>query len=158
MARINVSVPDSLKERMSALDDRVNWSEVAQTAFEREVAIRTFKGDDMEDVIERLRSSKAEYETEARGDGLLHGQDWAKRIASFKDLRELAKVDFGSRNYEEFEMALFVDGALGRDTRNDPDESLWSDGDGDLDLPINSYVEAYVEGAKQIWDEVNGKI
>ena len=43
MARINVSVPDGLKERMSVLDSRVNWSEVAQAAFEREIVNHNFE-------------------------------------------------------------------------------------------------------------------
>jgi hypothetical protein len=158
MARINLSIPDDLRTRMSALDNRFNWSEVAQAAFEREVSAATFNGENMDSVIERLRASKEEYDAEERGDGLRHGREWAKLTASFKDLRAISKIEFGDGHLEEFEMGFIVDKALDRDSRNDPEESLWSDGSEDLVMPINAYVEAFVEGAKQIWDEVDGKI
>ncbi|WP_298876829.1 hypothetical protein [uncultured Bradyrhizobium sp.] len=159
MARINVSVPDSLKERMSALDDRVNWSEVAQAAFEREVTARTFKGDDMEGVIERLRASKDQYEDEERDNGIVHGREWAKRRASFKELKAIAQIDFGSGYFEEFDMGMKVDEVLNNDVRNEgPEASLWSDGSSNLVMPGNAYVEAFVEGAKEVWDEVSDKI
>jgi hypothetical protein len=158
MARINLSIPDDLRTRMSALDKRINWSEVAQAAFEREVSAATFNGEDMESVIERLKASKEEYDVAERGDGLRHGRHWAKVTASFKDLRAISKVDFGNSDFEEFDMGFVVDKALGRDTRNDPEDSLWSDGSENLVLPVNAYVEAFVEGAKQVWEEVDGKI
>jgi hypothetical protein len=158
MARINLSIPDDLRTRMSALDSRFNWSEVAQAAFEREVSAATFNGEDMESVIERLKASKEEYEAAERGDGLRHGREWAKLTASFKDLRAMSKVDFGNSSFEEFEMGLVVDKALGRDPRNDPEGSVWSDGSENLVLPIHAYVEAFVEGAKQVWEEVERKI
>src|SRR5258705_7140093 len=85
MARINVSVPDSLKERMSALDARVNWSEVAQTAFEREIVKHNFEVENMEQVIERLRVSKGEYEASENERGRKDGCDWACRYATYGD-------------------------------------------------------------------------
>jgi hypothetical protein len=35
--RINISIPDELKTRMDAVDERVNWSAVAREAFMREI-------------------------------------------------------------------------------------------------------------------------
>jgi hypothetical protein len=158
MARINLSIPDDLRTRMSALDKPINWSEVAQAAFEREVSAATFNGEDMESVIERLKASKEEYDAAERGDGMRCGREWAKVKASFKDLRAISKVDFGNGDFAEFDMGLVVDKALGRDPHNDPEDSLWSDGSENLVLPVNAYVEAFVEGAKQVWEEVDGKI
>jgi hypothetical protein len=158
MARINVSVPDGLKERMSALDDRVNWSEVAQAAFEREVSIRALSGDSMDNVIERLRASKAEFEDSERQGGMKDGLAWAKSSASYKDLRALAQFDTGVF-YEEFEMGVMVDKLLGNDVQNEgPLASLWSDGTDNLVMPVNAYVEAFVDGAKELWEEVQDKI
>src|SRR6476620_501940 len=94
MARINVSVPDSLKERMSALDSRVNWSEVAQAAFEREIIKHNFEVKNMEQVIERLRASKTAFAEKEQADGLAHGRSWAQQHASYKHLRAVVDLDF----------------------------------------------------------------
>ena len=39
MARMSIYVPDDLKGRMDRLSDRVNWSGVAQAAFETEIGL-----------------------------------------------------------------------------------------------------------------------
>lgn len=153
MARINVSVPDSLKERMAALDSRVNWSEVAQTAFEREIVSHNFEVKNMEQVIERLRVSKTAFADKERAEGVSAGRNWAQQHASYEDLRAVANLDFtGETNY-----AVLMDKTLGNTDLN-RDESFWQDGDEVWRLPSNEYVEAFVDGACDVWEQVADKI
>jgi hypothetical protein len=153
MARINVSVPDSLRERMSALDHQVNWSEVAQTAFEREIIKHNFEVENMEDVIERLRASKTDFAEKELADGRAHGRNWAQQHASFEDLRAVANLDLT----HETNHAALVDKTLGNTDLN-RDDSFWQDGDEFWTLPSNEYVEGFVAGAEDIWNKVADKI
>lgn len=155
MARINVSVPDDLKERMSALDDRVNWSEVAQAAFEREVSNRTFKGEDMEDVIERLRVSKAEFKLTEHEKGKRDGIEWAKRFANYKDLEQIG--GFFWPEDDEGDFSVQFDRAVGLNPERG--ESFWLDEETSrVKRPSNDYVEGYVEGAEEVWKAVEEKL
>ncbi len=45
MPRINIYVPDTMKERMDALRDRIKWSEVAQAAFDQVISLNTVPKD-----------------------------------------------------------------------------------------------------------------
>jgi hypothetical protein len=153
MARINVSMPDSLKERMSALDGTVNWSEVAQAAFEREVSARTFKGENMDQVIQRLRASKTEFVENETAQGREDGRDWATRYADYKDLKRVAGLQF----YGHEECAYQLDQALG--FKPGDGDSFWIDEDtGRISRPSDEYVQGYVEGARDVWDEVKDKL
>ncbi|MGX1354555.1 hypothetical protein AB7M49_008180 [Bradyrhizobium elkanii] len=154
MARINVSVPDSLKERMAALGNKVNWSEVAQAAFEREVSARTFHGEDMEQVIERLRLSKAKFLENQTGSGRRRGREWAQLYADYDDLQRLSKLhNFSDGNAYAYQFDL----ALG----NIPEEgaSFWVDEEtGRVEYPNDEYVAGYLEGALSVWAEVKDKL
>ena len=149
MARINLSIPDSLKDRMSALDSRVNWSEVAQAAFEREIVNHNFEVNNMEQVIERLRASKTAFVDKERAEGVSAGRNWAQQHASYEHLRTIANLDLS----EETDCAVLMDKALGNTSLN-RDKSFWQDGD----LPSDEYVEAFVDGARDVWDQVADKI
>jgi hypothetical protein len=153
MARINVSVPDSLRERMSALDSRVNWSEVAQTAFEREIVKHNFEVENMEQVIERLRASKTAFAEKEQADGLKHGRSWAQQHASYEELRTVANLDLTN----ETDYAALVDKALGNIDLH-WDDSFWQDGDDVRRLPSNEYVQGFVDGALDVWSQVADKI
>ena len=149
MARVNVSVPDEMKERMDALGDRVNWSEAARAAFEREIAAATMPVDpNLDQVIERLRVSKAESHQLDLLRVRNNGREWAKLRAPYNDLRAVGKLRLTGHGY-----AGQVDHALGI---SDYNESLWFDGTGET--PSDEYVEAFVEGAKDVWREVADKI
>jgi hypothetical protein len=133
----------------------VNWSEAAQAAFEREISIATFKGDNMEQVIERLRASKTAFADKERAEGRTHGRDWARLHASFEDLRTVANLDF-DRQPDSSSYGALLDKALGN-TDLSYDRSFWQDSE-DWSIPSNEYVEAFVKGAKDVWNEVADKI
>jgi hypothetical protein len=150
MARINVSVPDSLKERMSALD-QVNWSEVAQSAFEREIVKHNFEVTNMEQVVERLRVSKGVYESSEHDRGRKEGQEWACRHATYGDLKAISKLEFDGDDF-----ALQFDAALGNDPRRG--ESFWINDETGRVLPSDEYVSGFWDAATDVFAEVEGKL
>jgi hypothetical protein len=153
VARISVYVPDAMKAQMDALGDR-NWSEAAQAAFRREIESSIMPGDSiMNQVIERLRVSKASFEERQAKEGRLHGQDWAKLHAAYDQLRNVARLKF----HEHAPYARQFDDTLGPSEH--PEESFWYDPNlGGVDLPSDAYVEAYHQGALDVWNEVRDKI
>src|SRR5436305_972571 len=120
MPRINVYVPDSMKERMDALADQVNWSEAAQAAFNREIMNRNAKVENMEQVIERLKASKAEHEISENQRGRKDGHKWACQLASYKDLKAISDLEL-----EGADFAAQFDVALGNNPREGA--SFWID-------------------------------
>ncbi len=152
MARINISVPDGLRERMSALDERVNWSEVAQTAFEREIIRHNFEVENMEQVIERLRVSKSEYETTEYERGRKDGHDWACRHATYADLKAVCDLDL-----EGTGLAAQVDAALGKNPREG--DSFWIDEEAArMKYPSDRYVFGFWDAADDVFAAIEDKV
>ncbi len=153
MARISVYVPDSMKERMDALGERVNWSEAAQAAFDREITIATIPKDpNMNQVVERLRASKTEFEQAQAAEGRKHGREWAKMHASYNQLRALSKLELKGDDF-----APQFDRALG--PTEDRHDSFWYDPTLDDYLPpSDEYVQAYLDGCHDIWNEVEKQL
>jgi hypothetical protein len=89
--RTTISIPASLKARMDAVDEPINWSAVAATAFERRLAeVITKRGaKDMQEVLARLRASKAKAVNQTLSLGIAMGERWAKQTASWDQLRRL---------------------------------------------------------------------
>src|SRR5687768_5827332 len=73
MARMNISVPDPLYERLDRLRDRVNASKVCASALEKELDMiegRTAPADpDIERLVQRLLSSRERWYERGREDG-----------------------------------------------------------------------------------------
>jgi len=152
MPRINIYVSDAMKERMDALRDRVKWSEVAQAAFDREISISTVPKDpNMDQVIERLRASKIEHEKAVAKKGRQDGREHAKRWLKYADLQAIANLELEGEHF-----ASQVDRALGNSGTQWGD-SFWNDGEMNT-APSDDYVEAFVEGCKDIWNEIADKV
>lgn len=95
MARTTISLPDALKQRMDAVKDPVNWSQVAAHAFELklgEIASRR-ESTNMNEVIQRLRASKIVHEDDQTKAGFKEGEAWAKKRATWAQLERLAGQD-----------------------------------------------------------------
>ena len=95
MPNINIYVPEEMKVRMDAVEDRANWSAIAQRAFGFELArleaVKEIKT--MYDVIDRLRASKASLAEDQLRDGRAAGANWAKNEAEYNELRNIANFD-----------------------------------------------------------------
>jgi hypothetical protein len=104
-------------------------------------------------VIERVRASKVEFEARERTNGRKRGRDWAMSIAALEQLRAVADLEFdGTSGGYSFQF----DQAVGKDASNWR-ESFWNV-DASSDVPSNQYVEAFVEGARDVWKEIAEKI
>lgn len=151
MARISVSVPDEMKAEMDSLGYRVNWSGVAQAAFDLEIQrCRWPKEPDMSDVIERLKASKTEFEAREQAEGQQDGRKWAMDKADYEELQTVAGMELW-RFQSPFWSAF--DRLLGLDDRAD---SFWTDWD--PKKPSDPYVQAFVEGAGEVWSEVSDRL
>ena len=90
MARMNISIPDPLYERLDRLRDRVNASKVCAIALEKELDMiegRTAPADpDIEQLVQRLLSSRERWYERGREDG----KRWAVSEATREQLYQAA--------------------------------------------------------------------
>ena len=156
MARVQVYVTDEMKARMDALRDRVNWSELAQAAFERGIAAAEMPEDpNIDQVIERLRASKAASWEINLKHARERGREWARKRASYDKLKTVSRLRLTEQGTyaHQFDRLTFEEdsGDMGGYfyeiclPNNDP-------------MPPDDYVEAFVEGVKDVWAQVGDKI
>ncbi len=167
--RMTISVPDPLKERMTALKQKPNWSALACRAFTAHLAQVEGKKEkrDMDAVIARLRDSRLESAEATQADGFSAGQTWASGLATADQLQRLAEardpvhgwyVGVGSSAYGAGEQVYFL-----IEPEDDGDrsaaEEFWKNAlDGD-DMPDDdSFVQGFAEGACAIWYEVSDQL
>ena len=156
MARVSIYVPDEMKSRMDEHETAVNWSSVAQVAFDEEIKKRSWKkGADMDTVVERLRASKLEFEKEQAEGGYDEGVQWAKEHASYPQLMKLAEMDHddGFEQYEG-ELAQALDSALEYESPDSIFDSYIERGS----YPSDEYAKAFIQGALEVWKAVLLKI
>jgi len=92
MASLNLSLPDDLKERMSAAN--LNWSALAKEAFINALDIEDMKatGKIREAGIARLRESKRKNTEREHAEGAAAGREWALDAAEYDDLKPVADL------------------------------------------------------------------
>jgi hypothetical protein len=107
MPSINVYVSDDLKARMDRAADGVNWSSVAQSAFEKALALYpTMEGSKMSAVLERLKASKAEQVDSVAAAGFAAGRAWAESAADYLTLKRVGEYDWSDDEGDDI-AALF---------------------------------------------------
>ncbi|WP_147306463.1 hypothetical protein [Methylovirgula sp. 4M-Z18] len=148
MARMSISVPETLKEEMDAIGDKENWSGLAQSAFQSVVfSHKSRKNQDMEAVIERLRASKAQAIADDIAEGKQDGRNWAAHTASYREIKRTIKFLEENREHsptvsqycEEMELTL----------------EEFFDGEPNLSEP---YFEGWLAGVEELWKEVEDKL
>ena len=154
MARMNISVPEEMRAEITRLGEKVNWSGLAQDAFAREIArLSKPKETTMSSVIERLRESKKKHEEEVVNFGKLKGRQWAEQRAEWPELQRVAKIE-GPEHVDDWAL-----------------EALFSAIDPDLSPPdvarhlgieayaiTDEFAEAFIDGAREVYEEVEDKI
>ncbi len=160
MPRMSIYVPDDMKAEIDAIGERVNWSNAAQAAFGVEIQRNKWPQEPkMEQVIDRLKTSKQTFQAQEIGRGKQEGRNWAMKIATYDLLRKISRIEvqkFFDEGGEEGELYLYVD----RKTGTDPhswQESFWFDPDSNT-RPSDEYVIGYLEGAAEVWTEVADKL
>lgn len=91
MARVNISIPDDLRERMEGLN--VNWSSLAQAAFAHAIDVEQMRayGQNMESGLERLRADRNRNSAHEEARGFKAGSSWALEEASYDELQSFVQ-------------------------------------------------------------------
>jgi hypothetical protein len=92
MARLTVSVPQALHDRLDRWRDNINISRICQEALERELRrLEELPGDAVAlgDMVRRLSKEKADGDRQWFSQGVADGMTWA-RGAGYVDLRATA--------------------------------------------------------------------
>lgn len=142
--RINLSIPNELKERMDRMND-VNWSKVAQETFEMKVQINELKGNDMAETagIERLRASKKTNTEREEAEGIVLGKQWALESASYDELVKVAAM-FGAEPNADT-----LASACGYDDTYQCMHTLFDDSE-----PSCGLLEGFIKGATEVFRKV----
>jgi hypothetical protein len=175
IVRTTISIPATLKARMDELCEGVNWSAVAAQAFEAKVAeaIAQKGARDMEDVISRLRASKAKSDEQVSQESQKAGRQWAMRWAEATWLERLVEAreatadwDWGAMFNSELNWPhecayLMMTGTERGEADHSDVRAFWETAIGDdygkyKDDP--AYIEGFLEGAMDLWHEVKDRI
>jgi len=92
MRRMNISIPDDLRDRMDQHPD-VNWSSLAQSTFELEIRSKAQGTGDMEQVIERLKASREQADLKCKPQWIAYGVAYASNKAEYDELRRLSHIE-----------------------------------------------------------------
>jgi hypothetical protein len=163
MAKVTIYVPDELKARMEAAE-HLNWSAAAQRAFEVELNLARWKmvENEEEKVIERLRASKAREDETDRNYGRRCGQKWARNAAEYGELKRVATFQHWNETPEEDCAGTLVRLIMGVDDIREIDRSdkrdLWQQLHDGENEPDPAWIDGFVEGATEVWDEVADKV
>ena len=164
--RMNISVPDDLKERMDAVREEVNWSALACRAFETKLGevAASKQRKSMKDVVDRLRASKQASDTDLRKAGQEVGREWAKDSAEAIELEQLARVAdhilHPTDPYMDGE-ARIVHRAIDPDEVSGNYHDFWENILGernDIRVASRDFVCGFVEGAVEIWESVKDEL
>lgn len=180
--RTTITVPADLKQEMEKVADRENWSALAAECFRARVAAikasQLTRGD-MKKIVERLKAAKEQDEVDEYEDGKRAGRDWAADYATPAQLRRLAAADAeqyawaGSPNAPwgwRHLVAFKINPKFDRDDRPTAKElvddfwerALGGDSDrvkeGPGDMAVNDFLRGFIEGAIEIWEEVEDQV
>lgn len=161
MPRLSIYVPGALKARMDERPE-INWSAVAQKAFDLEMRLRASPGDqDMHAAVGRLRASKEISELEDRPEWVRAGRLWAMNDADYDDLKSIARIgtEFLNPLWDKDEQAYRLTREIACARFGDEISELeikdTADVIGGPDYQPNlSQLEWWLEGVRQIWNEV----
>jgi hypothetical protein len=158
MARLNISIPDALYERLDRIRDRVNASKVCAAALEKELDMvegPTLVADKpnpkVTRLVERLRSHREKWYQR----GMQAGEAWATEIATLRDLSEFDQSWLAIDHLDP--MTVDPDQLDGwqdqlPDSFTESDETVWEEPlDEDLALR-GAYILGWQRGVRDLWN------
>ncbi len=159
MGRINLYISDALEERMSGLKDHVNWSRVAQDAFERAINIESLRAEGKMDEakLERIRASRDSTEEKRQASGHAAGREWALDRAEFEQLERVVSLDVGSiaGDFGEDALPLWLTSAVTGAESPDPDDvSDYMETFFGTTKPSRASIDGFIRGATEVYSEV----
>ena len=160
MARINVSVPDPLYERLDRLRDRVNVSRVCTAALEKELDMIEMQprpaDPDVERLLRRLLSGQERWYRRGREDGRAWAVEKATRMeiwrigANMKQVRAeqlvlAARQPMVPKPFPTaFPRSFPLDDALKR----------WQEQDAAADVDEVAYMQGWLDAVRELWETV----
>ena len=155
MARISLYIPDDLKERMDAASAEVNFSDVARPALTAAVAaFEHRKEGTMSTAIARLRASKQQADQGEKVQGEADGRTWAENTAEYRWLRDLSrrKTNFPMESPDHAFSCVF-------DPLDDAQPGELSSKLFGIEIwPSDEYMEAFIDGALEFFEEVREEV
>lgn len=145
MARLNITIPDELSERVERWRDRLNLSRVCQDAISRELdRLEHIPAEvkSMHEALARLGREKAKVEQSSFRKGVHDGLEWA-RGAEYALLKR-----WGERNGD----TVFDDvlrGPASESASGHQDDPSWDP---------KPYAEGWVAGVHQFWERAKKRL
>ena len=146
LARLNITVPDELYERMEKWRDRLNLSRICQDAISRELnKIEEIPEEvrNMHEALSRLGEQKAKADRSSFRRGVHDGLEWA-REAEYASLKRWG---------EQTVTAEWIEEAL----RGPAAHKIVAYRD-DVTWEIKPYGEGWIAGVRQFWDRVKHRL
>jgi hypothetical protein len=146
MARLNITVPDDLYERVEKWRDRLNLSRICQDAISREVDKLELVPEDvrrMQEALSRLGREKATVERSCFRKGVYDGLEWARQ-AEYALLKRWGEQAAGSDAQDE---ALRGPAAASAATHA-----------GGIDWHPQPYAEGWIAGVNQFWERARNRL
>ncbi len=171
--RITISVPDKLHEKIEEWRSSINFSKEFQKHItglieKKEHYQKKLKGEDMAQIIERLKEQQDESQGDLRFFGKNEGLSWAKS-AHYNDLQYVLKWDGGIMpdQYDNEELHLYFHSLITKgdyysDHRHQAALLIQYNEDQFHDHWLNEhgeiFLDGWLEGVNDFWDEVSDKL
>ena len=152
MAKLNLYVPDDLKNRMDEVGNKVNWSEVARPALVAALTHYEHRkgGGEMDTAIERLRASKHAYAESEEAEGKEWGVAAARDDLDYQDIVAISRLE-SEATLNNLKLVLHPD-------PSDWPTAYWENYFGDNPDRSDEWVQGYVKGVREFYAEVKDKI
>lgn len=146
MARLNITIPDDLHERIDRWRERLNISRICQDAIRRELdKLEQIPGEvqDMHAALSRLGQQKAKIERSCFRKGVHDGLEWARQ-ADYADLKRWGERQPNGELLDEVLRGPATDSAAGHET-----EVAWEP---------RPYAEGWIAGVHQFWERARNRL
>ncbi len=164
MARLNISIPDALYERLDRLRDRVNASKVCAAALEKELTMieSPTVAEDSPDtkaarLVERLRTEPEKWLNHGRK----AGETWAVEVATLNELTEVEQS--WSEIDGDFDLMTTAERFEGWQDRlpesfTERDSTIWEEPLGEDATLRGAYLLGWYQGFSEIWQVARPQI
>lgn len=146
MARLNITVPDELYERIEKWRERLNLSRICQDAIARELdKLELVPGEvrEMQEALSRLGEQKAKVERSCFRKGVYDGLEWA-READYPVLKRWGEQLQSDPAWEEVLRGPAAEAAAAHSE--------------DIDWHAQPYAEGWIAGVQQFWNRAKQRL
>ena len=121
----------------------------------------------MDDDLDRLKASNQKNAETTAKEGRQHGVNWAKSKAKYDELKRAARIDTsnlseGYADDTDWHVAQWAAKTIIGDEERPSDDEMANlfgvDEDMLGDVVTVEFIEGFVEGAADVWEEVKGRL